>query len=397
MINDAALPVFTADIGMLRLSPSGLVQCAADWIRSAIIPGDRYEKNSPAVAAALGALRSAPDVFVSGQPNQDVFWTSFFHARRRSAIVEPLESLLVSLDKSALASCGKDLLILAARSKDVESFKFLLGLGVVRRSKLVLFSGYKHGGRAIAASVKKPTANEASELVRDFAAHSTDDLLWLLGHCGDTSFKLERLATIAACSPDKKIASAILAASSGSFSSTPIEHSYIGRVQQNFSARDVAIRCSMNFASCRDPEATRTTSRSLLAMPGGGDPWLEFCRDGVFINGRSVIARPDRTPHSTYQIPLCPHADSPKITSQAACLLAGDAESAMWLRSEYASMGVSWLSSSDLAAMYASAKIAARSDVEMFNNALALSEKVDFEFGIQSAPEEPARRRPRSL
>lgn len=401
MINDTAPPVFSADIGMLRLSPSGLVQCASDWIRSAILPGGRYEASSPAIAAALGALRSAPDIFVSGEPNQDAFWTCFFRARGHFAIVDPLEDLLSSLDKSALASCGKDLLISAARAKDVESFKFLLGLGVVRRSKLVLFSGYKHGGRDIAASVKKPTVNEASELIRDFSQHPTNDLLWLLDYCGATAFKLERLALIAAASPDTKLASSILAASPRSFSANPKESSFSSRIREDISERDVAIRCCMNFVSCRDPEAARTASRLFLATPGGFDPWLEFCRDGALLKGRSVISQPAKppykTPYSTHQFPLCPRVDSPKVTAQAACMLAGDEESAMWLRSEYASMGLSWLPASDLSAMYASAKNNPGSDKGMFERAAALSEKVDFEFALQAAPDQPAKRRSLSL
>lgn len=390
-----ARPAFSADLALMSLSPGGLVQCSIDWIKSAISPLD---PSSRALACAMDALRSAPDMFISDEHNRGVFWRVFFRARHRGAIVEPLSSLLADLDKSKLASFGKDMMIMAASDKDAESFSFLLNLGIVRKSKLVLFSGYKNGGRAIAQTVKKPTAAEAAELVKTVASHAPDDLLWLLGHCPAAVFPSERLSMINASSPDKSIASAAMAAFPLAFTENLGRHSVYDAYRTT--AKDVARRSIFSLAACGGPQAARSLCDLLSNQLAADDSWVSFCRNGERVIGRLTIASSLGERSACHQISVCPQGST--ITIQAACVLGGDYEAAMWLRSEYASLGVPWLSAQELSLAYDPAKVSALATSQavlssIFSPAIALSERVDMEFSLRADSAPAPRRRASSL
>ena len=154
------------DMEWFKDSPLGMLICAKDWLASSKT-NKGYDTSTKGFAAAAWALAGAPEIFVgAGGPAwvndlsecpRAAFWRTAFEARAHGFPLLDFKSLLGSLPKEVLAKGAKNMLILAAKAKDAQSFEELLLLGAARRSKLVMFSAYQNGGKEVAQKVKQPT------------------------------------------------------------------------------------------------------------------------------------------------------------------------------------------------------------------------------------------------
>lgn len=252
-------------LSLLIASPNGLVRCASDWLDLADT-GRGFDSSCEEFLAVGKAMMAAPEVFVGLSVNDwtdgpyHSFWLSFFQASASGTPVVDFSDFLKKLDKPALAIGARNMLMIAAKGKDVESFRLLLSMGATRRSKLVMFAAYQHGGKAIAEIVKQPTPLEAHELLKLGGArwsrqgrvrHDLEGLEWLVDKCvhGIDPFIF---AEIAAASSDQNV----------------LENGLV-RVLPKLECKDQA----NSFGAIHLPKERRSL-QAIIAMAMGGSPWF---------------------------------------------------------------------------------------------------------------------------
>lgn len=406
------VPPLSIPIELLRKSPRGLVACATDWLAGAK-GAYGFDVNSPGFAAAGSSLLAAPEVFVGAASDESwdelklvAFWRLFFEARAKGTPPAPLSEALAKLDKKQLSKGAKDMMILAARSRDAKSFGELLDMGAARRSKLVMFSAYQNGGKEVALQVKKPTAKEAVEMLENGSrsyswcsremSHDPEGFCWLLSLAGHPIDAM-KIAAIAANAPDPGVLSKVVEMHKDKMSFEE-PNRYIVKVPVS----EVEIRMA---AACAFGTAGSAQGAKALAISFGGEAaWKELCAKGA----RSVWSLPIRRGRvKGRSSDLCetdsPAFPGPWFTIQAAVCLSREVDACRWLREEYARAGIPWLPAQDLSKIYARIAEGPRQNsirpTALIDEALSLSEAIDLGGGV--APAHPSRaveaaRRPRS-
>lgn len=186
---------------------------AACLIGSALIregSGDDAARMAAAIGAALfpgPKLEVLPGAFAG-------FWSGAFGSGEGRRILDAAWP-----GKSApplSSSAGRELLILAAKSKDAESLERLLSLKIARRSKSILLAAFEHGGWRMAERIKKPTEAEATEILQSFSGpaaegREAESFRWALGFIeSDFAYGLDsRWAFLAARNGGPAVAEAI--------------------------------------------------------------------------------------------------------------------------------------------------------------------------------------------
>lgn len=382
---------WSASMGLLRDSPLGLLHCAKDWMISAKTQYG-FDHGSPALAAVRSALAGAPDIFIGSRgpawgdsPRYD-FWLMYFQARKDGADMGDFESIIKGVDKKELARGAKDMMIMAAQAKDERSFESMLGLGAARRSKLLLFSAYKHGGKTVAEKVKKPTEKEAEQLLALGASgspwrsarevsHDWAGLRWLV-ELSRSDIEASVLAKIGANSSDPRVMAEAVREFGRKISVK--EHSFYMNGQNTKVSLDEAQRLAVvSMCSAGHPEAGK-----LLALDRGGEAlWRDLCEVGFRRLG--ILPVKGACPSGRGgDVTIGERAAWP-MTVQAATALSGSMEACAWLRAEYESLGTRWLSAQALGKIYAGVVGYHRVDQSpLVEKALALSEVVDLRCGL---------------
>jgi hypothetical protein len=344
---------FSAGIELLKTSPAGLIHCATEWIASAKNHYD-YEKGHPGLLAAARALQAAPQIFVGSQgPSWDEaprsqFWATLFAAKAQKAISFDLLAALKPLTKAELAHGAKHMMILAGKSKDSESFESLLALGAVRRSKLVLFSAYQNGSRAVAEKVKQPTSTEALELIElgkrsgwrssRWVEHDAEGLDWLLSKV-TTTLPASLLAKVAAGALDHEFIEPLLSKHWDKIqrdASSPTAWEAPGSAE--FKERG-ALEMAAQFLAAGAPK----TAKAAALLAGGLPLWTKMCSQGAepkidlvypAIEGAKVAYRANE---KTVEPGRCS-----RVSAQMACAMSGSEPACAWLRAEFETMKLAW-------------------------------------------------------
>lgn len=266
---------------LLAASPTGLVCCATDWLDQSRV-GKRFDSSSAEFAAVGFALKAAPKAFI-GASSEDwasgpraQFWLNFFQASAANSPVVDFGKFLAALDKPDLAFGARNMLMIAAKAKDLNSFELLLATKAARRSKLLMFEAYRHGGRAIAELVKQPTSQEALELLENGGScwrtsrrveHDLDGIAWLVGKC-ETGIDPMFFAGIAATAKSQEV------------------------LEKGISVAIPKLACEDKLNGFGGVVKTREEreQEALLGMVLGGSPWFakEFA---ISIGGESLWER----------------------------------------------------------------------------------------------------------
>jgi hypothetical protein len=412
------IPVFQANVDLLRASPAGMVQCAADWLAAS---KGRYgfDQEHTGFKAAGHLFSSAPDIFVGagGDPwvesQRPRFWALFFEARASGAAVADFKAAISALGKPVLGIGAKDMLISAARCKDVESFGELLDMGAARRSKLVMFSAYQNGGKRVALQVKAPTANEAHEMLLNGAElgawrssramkHDAEGFLWLMGLSGQ-QIKASAVARIGANAEDPSLLE--LAVSKHIDDMTfESEREYFHQIGE-YVERDMKGVCAaaiLAMASAGSPKA----AKALAVAKGGVELWKEACFKG-FAGIFNLPVRGAGSAHANVvDLPVGASEEKkdmnlqPKTAPQHAVSISRHAEASEWLRAEYEAIGAPWLPPQELVKAFKGVQSTRNYGVDgprLVQEAVSLSEAIDLRGGLDKGKLDPKRKKTRSL
>ena len=389
-------------LSLLKQSPRSVVTLALDWLDASKDSRDQFKSSSDYFMAARQLFHNATELFLHdekqhwGESPKPAFWTLFFKARAQGAPVSDLISTLNRVDRKLLTPCAKDLMILAARSGDTASFNELLDLGVARRSKLVLFSAYQHGGKKVAMMVKKPTKLEAQEMI-DLGCstgprgmhHHTEDFSWLMD-LTDQPLNSKKLLNITVQSEDPNFFEDIFEQyeSRIEFKTENVYH-HLAQTSIPINSSDPVNSMILSLASIGKPQA----AKKLAIKKGGHALWSKVCHEGFcgFFNlpvkdksyYRGILDlpigvrnSPIKTAQGSWIIPV--HPNDSKTTLQAACILSLSSEACQWLRAEYEALKAPWLSSQHLMPLFTLTQQQIKSS--LFDNAISLSESTDFQF-----------------
>lgn len=176
------------------LSPKGACQFGADALASGRV--DLAES----LVQALGPVLLPKEDSNPWEGPAGAFWRAAFTLDR----LDWLTQTIGALPKDQAQLCARDLLMQSAKAKAFESFDYLLSLGAARRSKKVMEAAYLNGGCGAAIKVKKPTANEAEELLKPHSrpqsagAATYEDMLWCASFLApDHRFELSWIKSVA--------------------------------------------------------------------------------------------------------------------------------------------------------------------------------------------------------
>lgn len=361
-------PPFTASLSMLRASPKGLVQLATDWLIQT--RGNRsFETKDPRFQAVGEVMRAAPETFVGADGiswedlNLTQFWALYFEARKLGSVPAPLLEVLAPLSKTQLGKGAKDMMIVAARARDGISFGELLDLGAVRRSKLLMFSAYQHGGHDVAIQVKKPTSKEALEMLgagrsryawhRRVMTHDQTGFSWLMGLI-DKEISAIDVAVVGANSAEPQLLEQAVSLFYDKLTFPEREANYHGVVAGTpEEANQIAV---MAFAAAGSAKG----AKALALAQGGHDFWVKMCTTGITnvmsMDFLPVCSGPTDEVVGGVCIRAHGHLKARKdtlMTVQAATCLSRSVEQCEWLRAQYKELGVAWAETIELSKLYA--------------------------------------------
>lgn len=420
---------------MLRLSPAGMILSASEWLagsREQYSQGKvKYDSENPGFLAAGWAVLAAPDIFVGAVGNLSwedsglrKFWSAFFEARRAGSPPAPLSLILGALKKDELSKGAKEMMILACRAKDSDSFGEILDIATVRRSKLVMFSAFEQGGKNVALKVKKPTKKEAQELLaicsskyrwstRVDKISDLESFKWLMDIAGPDTVSARVVARLAANAPTLK--KDILAMAAKDYAKTMLYElrlftpkGFARELTPNEKLEAQHGAAVLSFASTGCPEE----AKSLALGVSGVALWKNLCQYGVrgemhlaisAIGPKAETAeaitgqfRQTQSGNYTYKS----FDDGPSMTLQAAACLSRDTDACRWVRAEYEALGVPWLSTHQLSKIYAGLSLNYHETPtlgELIASAISMSEAIDLGSFMDPATKQKARPKVKSL
>lgn len=374
-------------ISLLIASPNGFVRCASDWLAQAK-GGRGFDSSSEGFAAAGKAMMAAPEIFVGLSLNDwtegpyPSFWLSFFQASASGTPVVDFTSFLKKLDKPALAIGARNMLMIAAKAKDVESFRLLLSMEAARRSKLVMFAAYQHGGKAIAEIVKQPTALEALELLRIGGAtwsrqgrvqHDLEGLEWLVDKCspGIDPFIF---AAIASATSDQDVLENGLSRALPKLECKDQVNSY-GTVMLAKEKR--ALQAVIAMAMGGSPWFAKQYAVSI----GGAAYWKRLCQ-GEALNCSEIQVRArDGKSSEPIEASLYVRLQG-AVGIQAACAFSRHEPACSWLFKEVKAAGGEWVGAARLKAQLDSGFLVNNGrgglDAHIFAASISASERAEF-------------------